>query len=278
MGTALVASALSRIYYGTGATFADQVLQALAWRPPQWSGAAGPILSAASAAAAEISGALGGAITAGAATPISALFSGTSVFSVIAPDAAGNLTAYVFDGVIHAEHEQATIITLNPVQTGAALSDHAYVVPPRLVVEIAMSDAMQSFMLGQFTDGSPRSVSAYQTLVSIQQQRLPVSVATRLRQYDNMVIADIRAEEESRTRYALKAIVTFQQILTASIEATSSSISYNPANSSLPQVTGQTLIGQVQPLPVPASMIGQNYTPAASTVPGAGNWSSGILQ
>ena len=58
-------------------------------------------------------------------------------------DAAGN--SYVFDGEPDIQHDQELSITQNPVQTGASISDHAFLVPVRVTAEILMSDAMQSF-------------------------------------------------------------------------------------------------------------------------------------
>jgi hypothetical protein len=190
----------------------------------------------------------------------------------------GEQTFYVFDGALRAEHEQHSVITLNPVQTGAAISDHAYTVPARLVVEIAMSDAMQSFIVGQWSDGPSKSASAYQTLVALQRQRQVLQVATRLRQYDQMLISEVRTEETVGTRFALKAIVTFTEIITASVESTSSGVSFDPA---LPQTTGQTVTGQVRVSPVPENVQAQNsvvgpLAQSSSTVPGAGKWSSAV--
>ncbi|HXR75138.1 MAG TPA: hypothetical protein VN737_04125 [Bryobacteraceae bacterium] len=181
-------------------------------------------------------------------------------------------TAYVFDAVIRAEHEQRTAVTLNPVQTGAAISDHAYTIPASLVLEIAMSDAMQSFTMGQWADGPSKSVSAYQKLISLQKQRLPLQVSTRLRSYSNMMITGVHAEEDHETASALKATVTFQEILTATVITADSSSS----DSALPQTTNQTVVGQIQAQAVPQSVQAQNSTAGQSlpSIPGAGSWSS----
>ncbi len=247
------ASLISQIYYSvsSGAPLLPGVMGP--WRPPQWAG--GPALTV----------------------------------SVEDPNTRVK-TVYVFDGIIRAHHEQRSVITLNPVQTGAAISDHAYAIPARLDVEIAMSDAMQSFDVSQWNDGPSRSVSAYQTLVALQKNRTVVQVATRLRQYDQMLVSDVRAEETKETAFALKARVCFTEIIRASVEVTSSSIKWDVADSALPQVTGQTVGGQAQVSPVPASVQGQNATakltgsgPLAAvkrSISGAGNWSSvsaGIL-
>lgn len=181
----------------------------------------------------------------------------TPPFTMTATDpVTGQQTAYVFDAIIRLAHRQQSVITLNPVQTGAAISDNAYIVPPKLVIEIGMSDAMQSYTVGQWADAPSRSVSAYQTLVGIQAELSPVQIVTRLRSYSNMMIADIQADDDSTTAHALKATISFEQILTAQAQIVSSSVSY--PTSEIPQTTNQTPVGQVQTIPVPASIQSQN--------------------
>ncbi len=254
-----VASVVSRVYYSLGGS-GNSVLDALAWRPPQW--VRGPALTL------------------------------TVTDSIPDPDTGQpttRQTAYVFDGAMRADHEQQAVITLNPIQTGAPITDHAYVVPPRLTVELVMSDAMQSFTVGQWTDGPSRSVSAFKTLKDIQSKRNLCSVATRMDQYDKMLISEVRASETTDTRYAGRFTVVFVQILTAAIEATSST--FNPVtDSERPQTTVETTAGQIQPNPVPVAVQSQNtvqipYLAAkagetpntvyrAASVPGAGSWTS----
>jgi hypothetical protein len=178
--------------------------------------------------------------------------------------------AYVFDGVLHADHYQQSVITLNPVQTGAPIADHAYTMPQRLTVELLMSDAMQSYYITQWQDGPTRSYSAYQKLLSLQQQRTPLQVATRMNQYDRMLVTEVRAAESAETKYGGKFYVTFTQILTAQIEISQS----GTADSAIPQTTVQTTVGQVATVPPSAATQALNYTPLATPVPAAGQWSS----
>ena len=196
-------------------------------------------------------------------------------------------TVYVFDAILRAEHEQNTVITQNPVQTGASLTDHAYNEPARITFELFVSDVMRSFTVGQFADAPSRSVSAYQTLLALQTANppRPLQIATRLNHYSNMLITNIRAIETKDTRFALRAIVTCQQILTAKVEATHSTLvsTSDPSDSEIPQATNQSMVGQVQTFPVPAAVQAQNNianAPASANVAqipqvsGAGNWSS----
>lgn len=160
-------------------------------------------------------------------------------------------TAYVFDVIIKNDHSQEVEVTQNPVQTGAAITDNAFVIPPKLTAEIIMSDAMQAFTLGQWANAPSKSVSAFETLQSIQASLIPVQISTRLRSYDNMMITHVRAEETARTKYGLRAWVTFQQIFTATVSITNLSSSSNSnINSAIPQSTLNTNGGQVQTIPV----------------------------
>ena len=189
---------------------------------------------------------------------------------------------YVFDAIIRAEHEQRTVVTSNPVQTGAALNDHAYVIPPKLSIEIRMSDAMQSYVAGQWADSPSRSISAYQTLVGFTQPPTVIdAIHTRLHDYSNMIITEIRAIEERNTRYGLRALVTFVQVLTASIEVIAGS-SQAAAKSAIPQATNATVVGNSQTNPIPANVQSQNNVTSLSPsvtqnwprITGAGDWSS----
>ena len=186
----------------------------------------------------------------------------------------GNQYVYIFDSPIRVTHEQRSVITMNPVQTGAAVSDHAYVIPARVTVEILMSDAMQAYDTSEFTGGGPKSVMAYAALVQLQEDRQVVSIATRLREYDQMLVAEVRAEEDKESRYALKAWVTFQEIITASV-------GYEPpmVSSGMPQTTGYTMAGQIPTTPPPPAVQSQNGVTGipssiANALPSAGNYSS----
>jgi hypothetical protein len=180
---------------------------------------------------------------------------------IITPD-----TIYVFDAVIRLEHQRSLRATEHPVQSGANISDHAFILPARVVMDIGMSDAMDSFTPGTWTSSASKSVSAYQTLVDLQQGRQPLIVTTRLDTYENMLIEDIRADDSKDTRYSLKATVTFKQIFMATV--TSQQVSARS------QMTDATSIGTKNPLPVPASILNNNQVLKPTSVPGAGTFSS----
>jgi hypothetical protein len=138
---------------------------------------------------------------------------------------------YVFDAFFSVQHDTTLTITKHPVQTGASVSDHAYMEPKQLTFEIGMSDVMQSIISGQFTDHQSRSVSAYNTLRKLQEQRIPVQVVTRLGVYQNMLIETISAPDDYKTMYGLKATVTMQEILVVQVATVKISARPHKSNS-----------------------------------------------
>lgn len=125
---------------------------------------------------------------------------------------------YVFDAYFTIQHDTNLTITESPVQTGASISDHAYMEPKELTFDIGMSDVMKSIIVGQFSDGQSRSVSAYKVLRTLQEQRIPCQVVTRLGVYQNMLVETISAQDDNTTHSGLKATVTMKEILVVAVE------------------------------------------------------------
>jgi hypothetical protein len=160
-----------------------------------------------------------------------------------------NVAGYFFDAFFRVDHTSKLNITEHPVETGANISDHAFVEPAELVIEIGMSDTAKSIVKGQFTDGKSRSVTAYKLLKELQAQRIPLQIHTRLSNYKNMLIETISVPDDYRTQYSLKATVTFKEILIASTKTVKIS--------ARPQVTDSTNKGSVEPVEPNQSILKQ---------------------
>ena len=221
-------------------------------------------------------------------------------------------TTYVFDAVLELEHDQRLEKTRHPVQTGAAVSSHAYLLPARVAMYIGMSDAMDAYSNGQnntnsagsaspdtvspFTGASSsKSVNAYQTMISLQAARQPLTVTTRLRTYTNMMIVGVSPREDYKTITGLRMRVEFEQIFMASTVAGGSTVAAQPAITARPDTALPAGLGQVNPSVVPSitqkqfqypqgsggagqpyiSSTGEKfYYPTTASVPGAGSYSS----
>ncbi|MDQ7094217.1 fibronectin type III domain-containing protein [Desulfosporosinus sp. PR] len=150
-----------------------------------------------------------------------------------------NIAGYFFDAVLQTNYTRSLTITDHPVETGAAITDHAYVNPVELVMQIGMSDVATSIVPGQFSQGSSRSLTAFQVLTKLQEQRIPMNVMTHLGLFKNMLISEIAVPDDYTTLYGLKATVTLREVFVASVKTVK--VSANP------HVTDSTNRGVVVP-------------------------------
>ena len=226
------------------------------WRPPQWqSGKATYMITVPSNGGVDI------------ASQNSVSQNTAGMYTLTPPPARGP-SMFVFDAVKRARHTQQLQITEHPIQTGANISDHAYLLPFRLTLEIGISDAMDSFSPGMWVGSTSKSVSAYQTLLQLQAARVFLVLTTRLATYQNMMIEDISPDEDSTTVASLRATITFKQVFTATVS--------QQTISARPNATDTTQLATVQPQPVSAAVT-QQYavkSPSNPTVTGSGFWSS----
>jgi hypothetical protein len=128
---------------------------------------------------------------------------------------------YVFDAYFSINHESNLTITEHPIQTGASISDHAYMEAQQVTFEIGMSDVMQDISATSVATfngtSSSRSVNAYKILRKLQADRIPINATTRLGTYNNMLIETISAPDDNKTLYGLKATVVLKEIFVVSV-------------------------------------------------------------
>lgn len=129
-----------------------------------------------------------------------------------------NLGGYFFDAVFSVDTEHSLTITQHPVQTGANISDHAFVNPIRMSMQIGVSDCMAYRAGANYgDDGDTKSVQAYRLLCKLQELRTPMQVVTRLNTYNNMLIESIDVSDDVSTLCALKATVNLVQVLVVNV-------------------------------------------------------------
>lgn len=142
------------------------------------------------------------------------------------------LGRFIFDAFFNIQHDSNLKITEHPVQSGADVSDHAYMEAQTVTFEIGMSDVMHNISdksFKKFTGDSTRSINAYQMLRKLQAERVPIQAITRLWTYTNMIIENISAPDDNKTVFGLKATVTLKEIFVACV--TTVKISERPQKS-----------------------------------------------
>jgi len=155
-----------------------------------------------------------------------------------------NTTNYFFDAILREMHDSRLEATRHPVQNGAAISDHTFLIPPRIVLEIGISDSMDSYVSGQYSGYNSKSAGAYITLRNLQQARVPITLTTQLSTYPNMVITAIQVMRDNTSFHSLRrASITFEQIFMGSVSSQTLSARTNQSNTSNPGASS------VQPVP-----------------------------
>ena len=114
---------------------------------------------------------------------------------------------FMFEAVFSTDHSASVTLTQHPVQTGASISDHAYVNPDQVTIEIGMTDSAREIARG----ARGNSVNAYKTLRKIMEARQPLTLTTRLFNYKNMVITAISTTDDFTTMNALKASIVLSK-------------------------------------------------------------------
>jgi len=164
-------------------------------------------------------------------------------------DAQGSSTHYFFDAVLSADHVEDRQITTHPVQWKTAITDHSYDLPSVVMLEIGMSDAMESFTLPPVyetdvlstgesntvqkvvsssfaypVDGGGKSVNAYLAFVNLKRSGAVVKLTTRLNTYNNMLIQRIHTRDDKLTTHGLRCEITFMEIFFGQITTTEKSL------------------------------------------------------
>jgi hypothetical protein len=118
-------------------------------------------------------------------------------------------TMYLFDAVISEQHTSELTITDSPVETGATISDHAYMLPHHLTIRAGVSDTpmnpnwynddgTRNFPASDlFSQGGPwRSVNAWMALTMLQAAAVSFDVQTGLQLYRNMMCTRLDADQD----------------------------------------------------------------------------------
>lgn len=157
--------------------------------------------------------------------------------------------------IIEEVHNDSLMITEHPVQGGlyATITDHAIKRPAELILRCGWSNSSMSSLLGSadaFFTGGGLSASdyvsgIYSQLLALQESRVPFSITTSKRQYEDMLIQGLSTTVDNTTSNILMVSATCKQIILVETQATTLPPT---ANQSDPASTAETdNVGVVQP-------------------------------
>lgn len=104
------------------------------------------------------------------------------------------------DVVVSEKHNVSLSITEIPIENGARITDHAFIMPKKLTLDCATKNAAATF----------------NALVAFQESRVPFTIVTGLFIYENMLIKSIDAERDAQYSQILKFTAELQEIIIVS--------------------------------------------------------------
>jgi hypothetical protein len=160
-----------------------------------------------------------------------------------------NIGGFVADVTIDERHDDQLTVTRNPVEQGAAITDHSFKEPAGLTVRVGYSNSSPQSL------GDPNYVQdVYQNFLELQASRQPFDVITGKRAYANMLITRLVVMTDEKTENALMLTVEMREVIlvtTQTVSVPSTGVMRAPG------VTGATqLQGTVQTAPGTAANIG----------------------
>lgn len=131
------------------------------------------------------------------------------------------------DVVVREVGRDELVITDHPVETGAAISDHAFIRPVEVEMVLGWSDSTAGYV------GYTREV--YEALLSLQKSREPFSLSTGKRNYQNMLLGSLGQQTDEKSENILMVTARFREVIIVSTQMTAP----NSAQAS-PEKTGST--------------------------------------
>jgi len=178
------------------------------------------------------------------AYPFQSAFSDAPSPALIRPR---NIGAFTADITISERHRDELVITKHPVETGSVITDHAYKLPIRVIINVGYSNSDPQ------ANGDANYVqTVYQNFLTLQENRELFSVTTGKRTINNLLIEYINELTTEQTENALLLEIACHEVLlatttTASVQPSGTSTPSNQANPAVNASPNQQGTQQLQP-------------------------------
>lgn len=122
------------------------------------------------------------------------------------------IDGYEIDVAIREEHAFENEITEHPVEQGADIVDHVRARPIVVTLEGCVSDTPIGDLATRRSETTLPSREAFDRLLAVRNARLPVTIATSLRVYTDMILESLTTPRDATTGDALAFTARFRQI------------------------------------------------------------------
>lgn len=135
-----------------------------------------------------------------------------------------SISGVIPDCTIREVHRDSLITTDHPVESGAIISDHAFMMPVEVEMTVGFSNSSAR------TEGYVDMI--YQALLALQKAREPLSIFTGKRAYRNMLIRDLMVTTDAHSENVLMVSARLKEVIITSTQMTSTpqSAQANPAS------------------------------------------------
>lgn len=137
------------------------------------------------------------------------------------------------DVTVEEIHIDSMTITDHPVETGAQISDHAFMMPAEVQMTCGWSNS---------TGGSNLyATSVYEMLRNLQQSRTPFNVMTGKRAYKNMLVRNLMVSTNPETENVLMLVASLREVIITSTQGQTPATAMSQPKTTAPiQTSGVT--------------------------------------
>jgi hypothetical protein len=139
------------------------------------------------------------------------------------------------DVVVEEIHHDEMQITQHPVETGAPVTDHAFMMPYTIEIRGGWSNSSAE------SEGYVQAV--YQALLTLQSSREVFNVSTGKRQYSSMLMRSVMVRTDEESENALMVVAIAQQIIITNTSSTAASSTTANTNGSATVATADVTDG-----------------------------------
>jgi hypothetical protein len=123
---------------------------------------------------------------------------------------------FLLHATIQETHQVIINYTENPVEKGRSVTDHSFIQPDELTIDIIVSNDSGNILGGGFVEGllsdQIYSKDVFEYLEKLAKENVLLIIETPLKIYENMTIREIKVDKNKDTANCLSAKIYFKEI------------------------------------------------------------------
>jgi len=139
--------------------------------------------------------------------------------------------SFAFDATFVEDHTAESVVTEEPIELGAEISDHMYAKSIELIISAGVDDKPFGLSADTGDSNEVRSSSTYEALLNLKNTAELFNIQTGLKLYDNMVVYKIAVRQDKNTPDSFYFDATCRQLSIVQTQSTEAPASQYPPNS-----------------------------------------------